>query len=227
MEFLLRHAGTLKQACTDAIGALSIEPTVRISVNQITSELPSEVRDTARDRLATESENVRARLNDIRDLMEARGEIRFAIKQANQLTIGGLPSVEFLLNQKGVLDARIGSLKATHGKFRGKPTDPYARMRNGETQHAKHDETEVAAAIQVTRNRLQTVTTGDVANYIEVDSLPDSEVKRIETEIAALKRRLSEVMDELAAANLRARIDLSDKTVKALRKHGIIEPDAD
>lgn len=221
MDFLLRHAGTLRQACTDAIAALTIEPTVRISSNQITDVSTGTSQVSAR--LAAESEAVRTRLKDIHELVQARGEIRLAIKEANQQSVDGKPSVERLLNQKSVLDAHLALLKTTLGKFKNKPSNPYARVR-GTDSETKHDPAEVTAAIQTIRNRLQIVTDGSVVDYVDVPSLSESDLTRIERDIATYKRRLSEVQDELAAANLRSNITLSDFTVGVLRKHGIIEP---
>jgi hypothetical protein len=87
----------------------------------------------------------------------------------------------------------------------------------------EHDADEVTRALETVRQRIKTVTSGDVPDYVEVPTLSRAHVAELRDQVAAIKRRRTFLNDELAAANLRAHVTVSDDDAAVLRKHGIIE----
>jgi hypothetical protein len=210
MQVLLRTASTLARACSDAAQRIQVQPTTRISVNQ-TGEV--------RDRLAEIASEAQTAIADVVALHSARAHIRRLIGEANNETVDRLLSERDALNQTEkflttIIDAHLGS-----------PESERRRRLYGDATQGRpaHEATEVERALETVRQRIKTVTTGEVTDYVDVPTLPKAQVKSLQDQLAALRRRRTMLNDELAAANLRAHVNLPDDIVSVLRKHGILE----
>ena len=210
MQVLLRTASLLARACSDAAQRIQVQPTARVSINQ-TGEVS--------DRLAQIASEAQTAIADVLALYSARAHLRRLIGEANNETVDRLLTERDAINQTekfltSIIDAHSGS-----------PESDRRRRLYGDSAQGRpeHEAGEVARALETVRQRIRTVTSGDVTEYVDVPTLPKAHVKRLQDQLAALRRRRGLLNDELAVANTRQHVTLPDDVVNVLRKHGIVE----
>lgn len=217
MQVLLRTASTLARQCAEAAQRIEIRPNTRFSVNQ-----PG----TIGERLAAAETTTRNAVQDVLELYRMRGEIRRLIGTANQEAVHALLVERDVLNTtEKVISDLIEQSSVTSGSSLG-AIERRRRAYLSDDQPAArtpHNEAEITAALDVVRQRIQTVTTGTVVDYVEVPSLPEAEINQLRERLASLRRRRTAMSDELAAANLKVHITLPAEVERVLRKHQIIE----
>lgn len=217
MQVLLRTASTLARQCADAAQRIEIRPNTRFSVNQ-----PG----TIAERLAAAETTTQTAVQDVLELYRTRGEIRRLIGTANQEAVHALLVERDVLNTtEKVISDLIEQSSVTSGSSLGAIERRRRAYLSDEAPPARtaHSEAEITAALEVVRQRIQTVTTGTVMDYVEVPSLPETQVNQLRERLASLRRRRTALSDELAAANLKVHITLPSGVEQVLRKHQIIE----
>jgi phosphoglycolate phosphatase-like HAD superfamily hydrolase len=212
MDVLLRTASTYARACLEIAGQIELKPTQRISIH---------LNQPAEQLLADIVAATTTALNDVLELHAIRAEIRTLIGRGNNEVIDRLLAERDAINsQEKILNdliEKVADKESKVGRLRGWADS------SGSSSRVDHDAAQVTAALDSVRQRLSTVTSGEVADSIEVPSLPREWVKALRNRVAALRRRRTMVNDQLAAENLRQTITLSPELVEALRKHQIIE----
>ena len=213
MEVLLRTASTLARACSDAAQQIEVRPTIRLSVHQ---NYP------VGERLNEAATTAYSNIEDVLELHAARAAIRRLIGRANDEMIDSLLAERDTLNQ----DEKY--LNTLIEQVVGKDTERTSRRRmygldGGGAARTEHDTNEVDRALENIRQRMSTVTTGDVVDYVEVPTLNKEQVKQLQGKLAAIRRRRSMVNDTLAAENLRVHVILPPEVDRVLRKHQIVE----
>lgn len=212
MQVLLRTASTYARACLETAGQIDLNATQRMSVHQ---NVP------VSDRLQDVAETTLSALEDVLELYATRAEIRRLIGHGNDEAIDTLLAERDALNsQEKVLNTLIEALgdkseKSSRRRLYGLDSGVAARL--------EHDAGQVTAALESIRQRMTTVTTGDVADYIEVPSLSKDQVNKLKQRVAAIRRRRTILNDQLAAENLRQHITLPAGVVTVLRKHQIVD----
>ena len=213
MQVLLRTASTLARACSDAAQQIEVRPTIRMSVHQ---NYP------VAERLSETATTAYANIEDVLELHATRAAIRRLIGHANNQTI------DALLAERDMLNTDEKYLNGLIKQITGEDTERGSRRRmygldSAGGARTEHDTSEVDRALENIRQRMSTVTTGDVVDYVEVPVLSKEQVKQLQTKVAALRRRRSVVNDQLAADNLKVHITLPADVERVLRKHQIIE----
>ena len=213
MQVLLRTASTYARACLETAAQIEVKPTQRISVHQ---NAPVEMRLADIANATTEA------LAEVLELHATRATIRNLIGHGNNETIDGLLSERDALNtQEKILNDLINELADKPEK--SVRTRRWAGLDPAGSSRLEHDTAQVTAALDTIRQRMATVTSGDVADYVEVPSLPQDKVKTLKNQVASIRRRRTVLNDRLAVENLRLHITLPPEVVAVLRKHQIIE----
>lgn len=214
MQVLLRTASTYARACLETAAQIEVKPTQRISVHQ---NVPVDMRLADIANATTEA------LAEVLELHATRATIRNLIGHGNDEVIDGLLSERDALNtQEKILNDLINELadkqEAKIGRSRR-----WAGLDPAGSSRLEHDTAQVTAALDTIRQRMATVTSGDVADYVEVPSLPQDKIKSLKNQVASIRRRRTVLNDRLAVENLRLHITLPPEVVAVLRKHQIIE----
>jgi len=207
MEVLLRTASTLARACSETAQRIEVRAVARITVSQ---------RAALIERLERLSDETYAHMQDVTELHWARAEIRRLIGEANQQKVHPLLVERDTLNTvEKFISEQLEQMQAVSRR----------RRLYGDTGSlpVAHNFEEVNSALVVVQQRLDTVTHGDVPDYVEVVALSPDQVTLLQDRLSALRRRRAALSDELAAANLNARITLPSSVLATLRKHKIIE----
>jgi len=215
MQVLLRTASTLARQCAEAAQRIEIRPTTRFSVNQ-----PGNLAE----RLTAAANTTSTAVQDVLELYATRGEIRRLIGNANQDAVHALLVERDVLNTtEKVLSDLIDQSNVTSGSSLG-AIERRRRSYIPDESPARtpHNVAEITAALEVVRKRIDTVTTGTVADFIEVPSVPAEQVRALQERLAILRRRRTALSDELAASNLKVNITLPPEVERVLRRHQII-----
>jgi hypothetical protein len=216
MQVLLRTASTLARQCAEAAQRIELRPITRVSVNQ----------SNLTERLNAAQQTTESAVRDVLELYATRGEIRRLIGNANQEAVHALLVERDVINTtEKVLSDLIEQSTIASGTSLG-AVERRRRAYLGDeptSGRVPHDAAEIASALDVVRQRIATVTSGTVVDYVEVPSLPIDQVKQLQERLASLRRRRTTLSDELAAANLKVSITLSPEVERVLRKHQIIE----
>jgi len=208
MQVLLRTASTYARACSEAAQSIEVRPTIKLTIHQ---------RDAVQQ-LHDEAETAAARIRDVVELHKTRMEIRTLIGKANDSSVDAL-----LTERECYLNIVEKYLSSLIDNISGSERERRRRVYGNDSSTLAHDPAEIQRALENLQSRLSTVTTGDATDSVEVPVLPKAEIDNLRTMVAAIRRRRSVLNDELAAANLKHHITLSESVVNVLRKHQIID----
>ena len=182
----------------------------RISVNQTGS---------VESRLDALSQETADQIRDVIDLYQARATIRRLIGEANAAT-----DVHRLLVERDELNTTEKFLVDLLEQLTDKGAAGRRRALYGlDNARVEHTPADVERALANVIQRMQTVTAGEVPDYIMVPALDAEQVASMRDRIAMIRRRRTTLNDELAGANLKAHITLPDEVVTVLRQHKIVE----
>lgn len=212
MQVLLRTASTFARQCGETAQQIEVRPTIRMSVHQ---NYPVE------QRLNDAATTTYANIEDVLELHAVRATLRRLIGHTNDESVNELLAEKDMLNQDekyltGLIEQIVGKENERSSRRRMYGLDA------GSGPRTEHDTSEVDRALEAIRQRMATVTTGDVADYVEVPALNKDQVKKLQARVAAIRRRRSVVSDKLAAENLRLHVTLPPEVERVLRKHDII-----
>jgi hypothetical protein len=219
MEIVLRKASTLEKAAEATAAKIDLETTLKLSVHTIPLNLSLQM---ATEILSKASTAVNERIQSVIDLHEAASQIHKLAGVANQKRVEPNRSVDMLLDEKHLLDALEKIITGVLDTLPKQVTRRRSYDMDESTVRIGHDPQVVLNAVGSVRTRAATLTSGSVPD-IEVSTLSDATVTQLRERVASIKRQRSDLMDELAAANLSQKIKLPDTVVATLRKHGIIE----
>lgn len=212
MDILLRKARSLATAAVEAAGKIELATTIKLSVHTLPANtfLP----EMTRNLLAASSSDLIARIKQVTDLYEAESAIRILADKANT------KKVRPLLAEKHLLDALERVLNGVLLSVPKAASYRHPLYNNDTVVRLDHDAGAMYNTIVNIRTRQETLTSGSVPD-IEVTALASTE--QLETKIASIKRRRSDLMIELAQANLSETIKLPENVVITLRQHGLVE----
>ncbi len=211
MEVLLRKASTLARACTQAASKIDLDPMLKLSPYSHATGNHSSMLSTASDKLCDA-------ITEFTALHQAQSAIRRLIGQANTETVNPLLTERDYLNSiekmlTGILDgSKMVSEEHTRRRI----------YRDTSNVRVEHNAALVQTTLTSLNQRASSLTTGEVPE-VEVPALSPHKIADLEKQLASTRRRRSDLMDELAAANLNRKIRLPENVVLTLRKHGIIE----
>ena len=208
MQILLRTAGTLERACSEAIARLEITPTTRTSVHVIN------VDSSAGTYLGELSTTTQKNIDQVLALLEAQWTIRRLKGEANA------PRVSPIMTEERYLDAVQKQLEVMLPKHRVR-----GAYEDRSAVRVKHAVKELQTAVQSMREWLKSGTASDGPDTIEVANLTDEQTRSLERRIEGIRRRRIELNDLKAKDNLTRSITLPSDVVVTLRRHGIIEPE--
>lgn len=212
MEVLLRTASTYARACLETAGQIELNATARISVHQ---NVP------VSDRLLDLATATLSALENVLELHATRAEIRRLIGLGNNDLIDGLLSERDALNsQEKVLNTLIEALT---DKAQSSSRRRLYSLDGAGPGRVEHDADQVTAALGNIRQRMTTVTTGDLSDFVEVPTLSKDQVTGLKQRVATIRRRRTILNDKLAVENLKVYITLPSSVVTVLRKHQIVE----
>jgi hypothetical protein len=207
MEVLLRKASTLARACSQAAAKIDTTAVLKLSVHSHGSET------NYGPFLSSASADLYQRIQDVLDLHQTQASIRRLIGAANVETVSPLLAERDYLNAS---EMTISTVLAAINKKESR------RVYDTATVRVEHNSTQVREAFKSLSNRATTVTSGDLPD-VEVPALDSLSVAALESRLATIQRRRSDLMDELAAANLTKRVKLPEAVMKVLLKHRIID----
>lgn len=210
-QVLLRTASTLARACSEAVQQIEVRGISRLSVHQNVA---------VADKLRDLSETAYANIQQVLELYSTRAALRHLIGNANNEVIDRLLVERDELNQtEKYLNDLIEEI--------GAKGERSARRRmyglDDANKRVDHDVAQVQTALDNLRQRMNTVTAGDVAESVEVPTLTAAQVKQLQARVAQIRRRRSMVNDQIAAENLKVFIELPTAVETVLRKHLIID----
>lgn len=221
MDVLLRTASTLAQGCVEAVQRIEVRSILKLTVHQYSQTVFADSRAVTvaiTTRLSQDAETAMGRIAEVGDLYKARAEIRRLISIAN------IDRVTPLLTERNFVDVMEKHLNGLIDEMTGSGTSRRRLLFSAESAgRVEHDASEIINALASIRQRLTTVTTGEVHDFVEVPTLPITEIQKLRNQVAAYRRRRTAIKDEMAAENLRRSITLPDWVVDVLRKHQIIE----
>ncbi len=176
-------------------------------------------RDDLNQTLVKASSEAAQRIRDVLELRRVQSEIRGLIGRANT------HKVSELLTERDCLNSQEKTLVEILGiKKEDEPTRRSRRLygdMSSENVKIEHDHRTLVATVDNLRARSTTLTTGTVPG-IELPVLSPEAYVTFENDLATIRRRRTDLMDELAAANLSQKIVLSERIVKVLQNHRIL-----
>lgn len=208
MEIALRKAATFIQAAGLAASKVDLETTLRFSSHTLSEGTGFAAL------LASSSKTLAERIQTVLDLQETISIIRALRGIANQRKVNAL------LSEKQALDAQEKVLAAITDQKTGTESR-LSRYGLDDAVRVEHDEDAVRNAFLNIKKRSATQTSGALPN-IELPALTEEVLQTYETRLMSIRRRKQDVQDELAAENISQKINLPDKAVAVLRKHGIV-----
>ena len=207
MEVLLRKASTLAKACAQTASKIDVNVLLKLSPH---THATSSDHDNF---LRNASTVVSTHIKQVRELYHTQAKIRKLIGIANNDTVSPLLAERDYLNScekmlSNILDSLDKGSEARRAVY-------------GETNvRVDHDATLLQATLQSLSNRSQSF--NETMPSVEVSALAPDVVIYWKDELAAIRRRRSDLMDDLAAANLNKTIILSNDITSVLRLHQII-----
>lgn len=212
MEVLLRKASTLARACSAAATKLDVSGTFKLSIyswdkNTNTGEF-----------LTKTAQATSARVSDALELFEVCSQIRTLIGVANNETVSALLAERDCLNSQEKILVELLGLKVEDAETK-RQRRYYGSSESSANVKVEHNANTLDATLE--NLRVRSATTGELPQ-MEVSALMPAAVSAFENRLAGIRRRRSDLMDELAAANLNKKIRLSDNIVRVLQKHRIV-----
>jgi hypothetical protein len=196
MKLKLRKADGIAHAALRAIDKIALSGLISISIFEKTA-IDSLLRHNARI--------VLGRLEDVLALQEAVADIRKALAAANQKF-----GIDDLLTEKNMLDRQETSIT----KLASRTDDDYGTV---------EDKPEIVTArLAAMRTRSEAAPIYDRQENLNAFVLDTAAIGDLQERLAKIRRRKSEIGDQLLSINVTEEITVSDKVRDLLVKHNVI-----